>query len=244
MFVDVHVRVASVGAPLAWSQTSLLDDAAYVMALQSKLDWLSSLVLYTDDHETLQAAFGTSKSEEELRQLAHEVDVNVQDPDGRSLLHAAVDAGDVSAVRVLLELGADVAAKTGTDQDTPFITAVRSRRYRKEAVVALVKAGAPVAYENRDQHTALDWASMVGLEDAVSVLLDAGADQPEGAVFSAATYAVLNNRTGVLEILLDRGVSPEQLEDLASWAEDANTSEGVRAKVQAARGGDDGADRP
>jgi ankyrin repeat protein len=91
--------------------------------------------------------------------LAPHVDVNAHNACGKTALDTAARIGDVEAVRLLLEVGADpaVANKYG---DTPLHVAVA--KHSVKAVEDLLKAGADPAIRNNEGLTPRDLAAKEG----------------------------------------------------------------------------------
>jgi len=89
-------------------------------------------------------------------------------------LHAAAGGGHVAVVAALIEAGADINAKIN-DDETPLIQAAMNGW--AQTVERLVREKAEIDHaETFDGYTALHWASRLGREGTVKVLLAAGAD--------------------------------------------------------------------
>ncbi|MFW3171099.1 ankyrin repeat domain-containing protein [Geodermatophilus sp. CPCC 206100] len=139
---------------------------------------------------------------------------------GWTPLHVAVAEGHTEIVRVLVEAGADPAARTEQDR-TPLHTALE---HSPDLVAVLRGLGAPVdapsaAYlDDVDQLTAqlddgaplsdpvtgvdlLTWAAAGGAIGTARALLDRGADADGGALHAAATAA----RLELVRLLVDAG---------------------------------------
>ncbi|NEK57363.1 ankyrin repeat domain-containing protein [Geodermatophilus sabuli] len=139
---------------------------------------------------------------------------------GWTPLHLAVAEGRTDVVRLLVDAGADLAARTDHDR-TPLHTALESAPH---LVVVLRELGAPVdapsaAYlDDVDQLTAaldggapladpvtgvdlLTWAAAGGAAGTARTLLDRGADPDGGALHAAAGRA----RLEVVRLLLAAG---------------------------------------
>ncbi|HEV8068332.1 MAG TPA: ankyrin repeat domain-containing protein [Planctomycetaceae bacterium] len=86
-------------------------------------------------------------------------------------LLAAARAGDVAAIGLSLNDGADIDVRN--DQDTLLHLAVLFGN--GGAVKALLEAGATIDAQNTYQNTALHWAASTGHMDSVKALLAAGA---------------------------------------------------------------------
>ena len=123
--------------------------------------------------------------------LAPHVDVNAHNAYGETALDTAARIGDVEAVRLLLEVGAEPAVvnKYG---DTPLHVAVL---HRHAVIVKLfLSRGADPNIRNRHGETPLHDAALIGDGAIVKTLIDAGADvntrDAEGdAPLHLATYS-------------------------------------------------------
>jgi ankyrin repeat protein len=116
--------------------------------------------------------------ERRVRELAARDPSAVRRPtaDGFPPLAAAAHFGKVDAMRALLELGADVAARSGNAlQNTALHAAAAGGRV--DAMRLLVEHGAPVDARDAGGHTPLMIAAANGLADGVKLLLDKGADR-------------------------------------------------------------------
>jgi len=91
--------------------------------------------------------------------LAPHVDVNAHNAYGETALDTAARIGDVEAVRLLLEVGAEPAVVNKYD-DTPLHVAVAKRSVK--AVEELLKAGADPAIRNNEGLAPRDLASKEG----------------------------------------------------------------------------------
>jgi ankyrin repeat protein len=128
-------------------------------------------------------------------------------------LTRAVQGGDATLVRSLLQRKADVNAREA-DGTTPLHWAVRADR--QELIRMLLVAGADARAANRYGVTPLALASINGSESAVRLLLEAGADPnttlAEGE--TALMRAARTGATGVIGALLDAGADANAAE---SW---------------------------
>lgn len=98
-------------------------------------------------------------------------------------------------IRLLLEAGADVQAKT-TDHNTRLHLACRRRVSSSGAMCALLQGGANVNARGRAGHTPLHYVCNLSLVDAVKLLLRWGAD---GTLLDANEFTVADH-VGLWEI--------------------------------------------
>lgn len=116
--------------------------------------------------------------ERRVRELAARDPSAVRRPtaDGFPPLAAAAHFGKVDAMRALLELGADVAARSGNAlQNTALHAAAAGGKV--DAMRLLVEHGAPVDARDAGGHTPLMIAAANGLAEGVRLLLERGADR-------------------------------------------------------------------
>ncbi len=152
----------------------------------------------------------------------------------------AVRSGDVSAVRALLDQGADVEAAAG-DGATALQWAVHEGR--AELVELLLGAGADVTATNRYGVGPAALAAENGSASILGRLLDAGAD-PHATMPGGETLLMTAARTGdadTVRVLLARGVDPNAREDAKGqtalmWAAARNNAAAIH--VLAEQGGD------
>ena len=121
-------------------------------------------------------------------------------------LHAAIAEGDSETVRILVEGGADVDARTNFGE--PALHEAIDLENR-EMVRILVAAGADVDIKNSFGDPALHHAILTGDNDLVRMLVDAGADVNITNAFgdSALSRAVDEGNNEILEILTEAGGS-------------------------------------
>ncbi|HND19840.1 MAG TPA: ankyrin repeat domain-containing protein [Acidobacteriota bacterium] len=115
-------------------------------------------------------------------------------------------ARDQKIVRLLLDAGADVNART-SDGDTVLI---RSASYAsREVIGALLNAGANVNLQNTTGDTALHSAAFNGRSDILQMLLGAGAtvDTSDIGGYTALIWAASNNHGEALRVLLKFGAN-------------------------------------
>ena len=115
-------------------------------------------------------------------------------------------AKDQKIVRLLLDAGADVNART-SDRDTVLI---RSASYAScEVIGALLNAGANVNLQNTTGDTALHYAAFNGRSDILQMLLGAGAtvDTSNTGGYTALIWAADNNHYEAVRVLLKFGAN-------------------------------------
>jgi ankyrin repeat protein len=100
-------------------------------------------------------------------------EVDAADAHGRTSLHWASLKGHASVVRLLLDRGADVGARTTPLGDTPLHWA--SGWGHESVVRLLLDGGADVGARTTGRLTPLHWASIGGHESIVRMLCEAGA---------------------------------------------------------------------
>lgn len=114
-------------------------------------------------------------------------------------------AGDVEAVKLLLQAGMKPDLVTGRGGQTPLANAARYNR--KEVVQVLLAHGADPNARSMGS-TALIWASINGSNDLVRLLLDRGADlkatdRQHG--MNALQCAAMTGQADTIKLLIERG---------------------------------------
>jgi ankyrin repeat protein len=127
----------------------------------------------------------------------------------------AARAGDVKAIEVALDAGADVNAPDG-DGITPLMHAVRGDRPKiakpgpsehPEVVELLIKRGAAVNARTDSGFVALFWAARYGHAGVAKVLIAQGAEvnvHDKGGM-TALKWATTNQQAKVVKLLKDAG---------------------------------------
>ncbi|KAJ3108785.1 hypothetical protein HDU96_007435 [Phlyctochytrium bullatum] len=126
---------------------------------------------------------------------------------GETALHRAARKNRPECLKVLLEFGADIEARSD-EGVTPLGTAARSGQ--GECLSALLNAGADVDAVDEGGKTALAWATFEGRSDTVRFLVDRGASvNPASSTFSPLYAAVDGEREhimiSIVETLLEAG---------------------------------------
>ena len=160
----------------------LLAPAPLVRAQQSALD--QALIQNS-------LAGNAEKVAELLKQGANP---NTQRTPGITVLHWAAKGGHLKVMRLLIDHGADVNARTRDGKFTPLVEAAGSRE--PAAVKLLLEAGAkPDGFE-------LGQACWLGRTEAVKLLLTAGVN-PDAGIVSAAH----GGHVEIVRLLLERGAN-------------------------------------
>lgn len=133
------------------------------------------------------------------------VDLRTQDF-GRTALMLAARYGDGPMVHLLLEAGADVAARDRLGDTALHLAVSDPSRPAQRAVRHLVAAGSNVERTGQQAHTPLVRAVVQGHDEGLDALLDAGADpnRPAGGR-SPLEHAAARGRTEAVQMLLRRG---------------------------------------
>ena len=132
-------------------------------------------IVYADGDTYLHKAVYQDFSKEVLQALVdHGVNVNARNDCNKTALSAAFSLRNEDAVRVILTAGADPNI-VDADGDTCLHKAVY-HAFSKEVIQALIYYGVNVNGRNDYNQTALSLAASKRNEDAISILLTAGAD--------------------------------------------------------------------
>ncbi len=133
-----------------------------------------------------------------------QTNLKTQDKNLTLPLHRATMEGDTSAIRALLEAGADVNEKDA-DGHTPLRRALRWARI--DVISLLIEAGADVNGKDKDGCTLLHRAARHGNTDAVRALLKAGADVNGASRWKETPLdlAIQLGRTNCISVLREFG---------------------------------------
>jgi ankyrin repeat protein len=126
-------------------------------------------------------------------------------------LYRAAAEGQEVVVRLLLENGADVKSKDGSDGRMPLSRAATNGH---EAVVKLLleKGADPESKDHYYGRTPLSWAAENGHEAVVKLLLEKGADPESKDHYYGRTplsWAAEKGHEAVVRLLLEKGADPE-----------------------------------
>jgi ankyrin repeat protein len=138
--------------------------------------------------------------------LKKAADVNAAQGDGMTALHWAAMNGDADLVQMLIVAGANVRATTRLGTYTPLYLA--SQHGHAPVIQALVTAGADVKAGTPNGTTPLMVAAASGELEAVTVLVDNGAEVngKDGVrLQTPLMYAAASNRAAVIEYLASKG---------------------------------------
>lgn len=124
---------------------------------------------------------------------------------GVTPLVVACERGDVAAIRMLLDAGAD-ANTTLTGGESALMVAARTGK--PEPVKLLLAKGARLEAQDRKGQTSLMWAAAEGHTEVVQMLIAAGANvrAQVKSGFTALLFAAREGRIGAAKALLDAGV--------------------------------------
>ena len=130
-----------------------------------------------------------------------------KDTEGNTPLLAAVNAGNGTEARRLIDEGADINVANNTGI-TPLMNAAGMGD--KELVELLIKKGADVNHRTPGNYTPLMQAALVGQTEIVKVLLDAGADPnvKDTGGRTALNYAEDQKKDDIIKLLKPRMGAP------------------------------------
>lgn len=140
-------------------------------------------------------------------------DIDGRDDEGSTPLTFSVSLGDMEAVRIFLQRGADV---NGLDayQNAPLHWAIAHVPMTR----LLLEEGARVNAKNDEGRTALHWAVQEGQEAVAKVLIEAGADvnAADENGFTPLHAASLKGLAGIVRLLLANAARAD-VEDVDGW---------------------------
>ena len=122
-----------------------------------------------------QAVVGSCSKETLQTIIQHGADVNATNENSITALVMACVRGKVEAINVLLDAGAD--RNITDDKGATWIHHAVDGTCSKETLQTIIDHGAAINARNKDHGTALMIACRKGNEEAIDVLLDAGADR-------------------------------------------------------------------
>jgi ankyrin repeat protein len=127
---------------------------------------------------------------------------------GEPALMAAARTGNVDAVKLLIDHGADVRAGEGWHKQSALMYAAAANS--PAAVQVLLAAGADVKATSDGGFTALHYAARAGAIEAAGVLVAGGADlnQRLNSGASPLMLAVINARWELAAMLVEKGANP------------------------------------
>lgn len=125
------------------------------------------------DNSRLLAAAESGLTDVVKELLEEGVDVNIRDKNGFTPLILAAERGFAATVQVLLDNNAEINTKEYLFGRTALMWAVKNGHY--ETVKSLLKKHADVNIEDRNDLTALKFATMEGHPGIVKLLQQAGA---------------------------------------------------------------------
>ncbi|XP_055519103.1 inversin isoform X1 [Leucoraja erinacea] len=103
-----------------------------------------------------------------MLRVKSDIDINMADKYGGTALHAAVLAGHVSTLKLLLEYGAQVDAMD-VMKHTPLFRACEMGH--KEVIQTLIEGGGRMDLIDQDGHSPLHWAALGGNADVCQILI-------------------------------------------------------------------------
>lgn len=132
--------------------------------------------------------------------------IEAPDQQGRTALMRAIEAGDTTEAKRLIEQGANVNARTQSGV-SPLMNAAGTGN--KELVELLIKQGADVNARTPGNYTVLMQAALVGQTEIVKILLDAGADPTvkDTSGRAASDYAKEKDHNDIVSLLKERSPS-------------------------------------
>jgi ankyrin repeat protein len=151
-------------------------------------------------------------------------DVNTAQADGMTALHWAAQKGDVELAKLLLYASANVKATTRIGGYTPLLMA--SKNGDAPMIGTLLTAGADANGATTNGTTALMLAASAGRADAVTLLVERGANvnaKENARAETALTFAAASGRADVIRVLTAHGADTmvtTKVVDLAAFAKE------------------------
>lgn len=138
-------------------------------------------------------------------------DVTKSNTDGFSVLHAAVENGNIENIEYLVSKGANINAKTFDSKTSPLHTA--SFKGDTENVKYLVENGADFNAYNAYGASPLTVACFYGKKDVIQTLIKAGADVNTTTDKTPLKAALESGNTEIFEILINNGADIDTVDD-------------------------------
>jgi len=151
---------------------------------------------------------------------------------GRTALHLAAVEGHLDAVRLLVDRGANIYARTFIGA-TPLMYAALGGH--NEIVKFLISKGADVNTQNNKGGTALNLAAVKGHSDTVKLLLNKGANinaKCGKKGWTALFFAAVTGQTETVKVLLEKGANPNVRSKKGRTAIDYARAKGHKAIVK------------
>jgi ankyrin repeat protein len=207
------------------------EDSAAVIAVCGDKESILKLLLahnaYDEGDKLLYFALSTGHNHLAEILLNHGISIEVRNKYGCTALHNTAAYGEVDAMRWLLSHGADLKAEQVGDcydgGPTPLFWAANNGHI--EALKILLDAYNPYETERgREEEWALKAAAVNGYTDAVTLLLDHGADMEKKFEAGGTTlyWAASCGQEAVVRLLVERGADPGAVDEdgftAAYWA--------------------------
>jgi ankyrin repeat protein len=127
----------------------------------------------------------------------------------RNDIHACAAAGNLSAVRALLDAAPERVDQRDSNGETPLHHAVRRGQY--EVMRMLAKRGADVNARSEGDVAPIHVAAIAGHAQAVDWMLERGVaiECPDEAGATPLHYAAHGGQEEVITLLLERGADPQ-----------------------------------
>ncbi|KAK2145729.1 hypothetical protein LSH36_660g00010 [Paralvinella palmiformis] len=144
--------------------------------------------------------------------MSYKCDMNSQNTEsGKTVLHWAVQSGDVNLVHAVLRMGAEPNIRD-KQWETPFVSALLAKRL--DIVELLMKYNCDVTVTDKHFNTGLHLAAREGLPDLVPMFLEAGLDcnLKTSAGQTPLMLAAFGGHVDIVSSLLTRGANPEAMD--------------------------------